>query len=146
MKKDLIVEVERLLPEPVVVNIREELSISEDIDTEVDQAASKFGYYAVLSEKAQTKLDKLKFAFDVWKAKEEERIATEREYEGKKSLTLPQMTAYVKSQEKYKSYQLKLIEYEEQKRILKVIANAFEMKKDLVQTKAANRRNESSRR
>lgn len=145
MAKDLVVEVEKLLPEPVVLSIRDELSISEDIDTEVDRASSNFGYYAVLSEMAQTKFDKLKFAFETWKAKEEERIATEREYEGKKPYTVAQMQSFVRSQEKYKSFQLKLIEYEEQKRILKVIANAFEMKKDLVQTKAANRRNESRR-
>lgn len=140
--KDLIYEVEKLLPETVFINIKDELYISEDIDTEVDQASARFGYFAVLSEKSETKYQKLKFAFEAWKGKEEERVAREREYESRKPYTERQMTAYIKSQEKAKSYQLKLIEFDEQRRVMKVIARAFEMKKDLIQSKSANRRNE----
>lgn len=140
--RDLIYEVEKLLPETVFINIKEELFISEDIDSEVDEASSRFGYFAVLSEKSETKYQKLKFAFEAWKGKEEERIAREREYDSKKAFTEKQMTAYVRSLSKHKSFMLKLIEYDEQRRIMKVIARAFEMKKDLIQSKSANRRNE----
>jgi len=140
--KDLIYEVEKLLPETVFINIKKELHISEDIDTEVDEASARFGYFAVLAEKSETKHQKLKFAYEAWKGKEEERVAREREYDGKKSFTEKQMNSHVKSQDRHRSYNLKLIEYDEQRRIMKVIARSFEMKKDLIQSKSANRRNE----
>jgi hypothetical protein len=131
-----------LLPEPIVVSISTQLRISEDIDTEVDTAAKMFGYYAVLSERAETRYNKMKFAFEQWKAEVETRESRSRAADGQKKLTEAEMKAFVQSQSKYRSYQLKIIQFDEDRRVLKVIAKAFELKKDLVQTKASNRRAE----
>jgi hypothetical protein len=87
VERDLIYEVKGLVPEKVVVSIKKELQISEDIDSEVDKAARLFGYYAILAEKAETRFQKIKFAFDVWEAKAEHDINQEREYEKKKPLS-----------------------------------------------------------
>lgn len=145
MSRDLLYEITNLLPEKVVVSIKKDLHITEDIDTEVDQAAAQFGYYAVISEKAETRYQKMKFAFEQWRATTESKEILTRAREGKKAPTEAQMKAFVMSQPKYKGFQIRLIQYEEQRRITKVIAKAFELKKDLVQTKSSNRRKESGR-
>lgn len=140
--KDLVHEISGLLPEPVVVSIATQLKISEDIDTEVDTAARMYGYYAVLAERAETRYSKMKFAYEQWKAEVETREARSRVADGEKKLTEAEMKSFVQSQPKYRSYQIKLIQFDEDRRVLKVIAKAFELKKDLVQTKASNRRAE----
>ena len=145
MSRDILFEVENLLPEKVVINVRKDLMISEDLDTEVDQAASQYGYYAVISEKAETRYQKMKFAFEHWKAEVESRQIMIRAKEAKKSFTEAQMKAHVMCQPKYRAFQIRLIQYDEQRRIFKIIARAFELKKDLVQTKSSNRRKEHSR-
>ena len=142
MARDLVFEIEGLVPEPITVALRADLKISNDIDTEIDVAAINFGYYAILSEKANTRYQKIKFAFEAWVASTEAAALRIRQAEAKKPYTEAQMKAYVRSQTKYRGFQMRMIEYDEQQRILKVISKAFEMKKDLVQTKAANRRGE----
>ena len=142
MAKDIIYEVSGLVPEKVKLSLRAELKISEDIDAEVDTAAITFGYYAILAEKADTRYQKMKFAYDAWQASTEAKVMLQRSTESKKAFTEAQMKAHVRSQPKYVAYQRRLIDFDEHRRILKVIAKAFEMKKDLVQTKAANRRGE----
>lgn len=140
--RDLIHEVKGLLPEPVAISIKTQLLITEDMDHEVDTAARTFGYYAVLAERAETRYQKMKFAYDEWKATVETRAARERASEGAKKFTEAEMKAHVQSQTKYRAYQLKLIQFDEDRRVLKVISKAFELKKDLVQTKCSNRREE----
>jgi len=144
-KYDLVYEIKGLVPRTVVIALEEELSITEDIDSEVDKAAARFGYYAVLAEKAGARFEKLKLSFNFWEAdskcRKDERLAFDTE----KKLTEGQMKSYIMSQPKYKTYQLKMIELREQSNIMKVIARAFEKKSDLVQTKAANRRKEAGR-
>jgi hypothetical protein len=144
MKKtaEIFYEVKGLLPDAVVISLRGELTISEDLDNEVDTAATQFGWYAVLAEKAETRHQKMKFAAETWAAEIEAGEASTRESAGLKAHTEARMKAFVRSQPKYKAYQLKLIEFQEQARILKVIAKAFELKLALVQTKCANRRKE----
>lgn len=142
MKKSLTLEIAKLLPEPVVISIESELKISEDINSEVDHAAATLGFYGVLAEKAETRHQKLKIAFEMWEAAEKAAKDKELERRGQKKLTESQMRSYIKSQPKFKVFMLKLVEFEEEKRILKVIANAFSKKADLVQTKASNRRAE----
>jgi len=140
--RDLVYEIAGLLPKTVTFVISKALKISEDMDTEVDEAAYLFGFYAVLAEKAETKHQKLKFNFESWRAGAESNENITRSTEGKKSHTEAQMKAVIMSQPKFRLYQKKLIEVDEQRRILKVISKALEMKKDLVQTKSSNRRNE----
>jgi len=142
MVRDILYEVKGLLPDPVVISLEKQLRVSEDLDEEVDQAAHIFGYYAVLAEKAETRYSKMKFAYECWSAEIESRVITERQSLGVKPFTADQMKAYVRSQAKYRAYQLKLIEFSEHSRILKVISKAFEIKVELVRTKAANRRKE----
>lgn len=142
MARDLVYEISGLVKESVTIALRKDLMISHDIDSEIDTAAINFGYYAILAEKADTRYQKVKFAYEAWVAGTEASALRLRQAEAKKPYTEAQMKAYVRSQSKYRGYQMKLIELDEQKRILKVISKAFEMKKDLVQTKAANRRGE----
>jgi hypothetical protein len=142
-EKDLIYMIEGLLEEKIVVKLRPLLMISEDLDFEVDRAASMYGYYAVLSEKADTRYQRLKYSYEKWRAEHESREQRLRATEGKKAFTEAQMRAEVQSQPKFRTYQVKIIHLEEQKRVLKIIAKALEFKKDLVQTKCANRRGES---
>lgn len=143
--RDVIYEVKGLLPEKVVISIEEQLRISEDIDNEVDDAAKNFGYFAILSERADTRLQKMKFAFEQWQAEVETRAMSERKANGEKPFTEAQMKAYIRSQPKYSAFQTKLIELDEHKRVLKIIVKAFEIKSGLIQTKASNRRNEISK-
>lgn len=145
MSRDIVYEVSSLLPEPVKISIKKELEISEDIDGEIDKASSTLGFYSVLAEKAETRYQKFKLKFDIWEAEEKRRIDFERNEEGLKKLTISQMDDAVRSQIIYKDLKNKILHLEEQKRILKVIAKAFEIKSELVRTKAANRRKEHRR-
>ena len=144
-KYDLTYEIKGLIPDKVVVNLEDELKITEDIDSEVDKAAARFGYYAVLAEKAEARYERLKLSFNFWesdaKVRKDEELAISKE----KKLTESQMKAYVSSQSKFKTYQLKMIELREQKDVMRAIVRAFDKKSDLVQTKAANRRKEAGR-
>ena len=140
--RDLTHEISGLLPAPIVISIKDQLRITEDLDYEVDTAARTFGYYGLLSERAETRYQKMKFAFEHWKAGVESNEDQERISEGRKKMTEAERTAHVRVQTKYKAYQLKMIQFDEDRRVLKIIARAFELKKDLVQTKAANRRRE----
>lgn len=140
--RDLSYEIKDLVPTPVTLKLRADLKISEDIDTEVDIAAINYGYYAILAEKADTRYQKIKFAFEAWQAGREAYAQRQRQADSLKPFTEAQMKAHVRSMSKYRGYQIKLLELDEQKRILKVIAKAFEMKKDMVQTKSSNRRTE----
>jgi len=140
--RDIFYEVKGLLPETVSLSIKKELHVSEDIDHEVDIAASTYGFYAVLAEKAETRHQKMRFAAEGWTASVEARTAKERSDEKLKNYTESQMKAHVRSQSKYRAYHLKLIEFDHDRRILKIIAKAFELKLELVRTKAANRRRE----
>jgi hypothetical protein len=59
-----------------------------------------------------------------------------------KRLTNEQMKCHIRSLPKYMAYRMKIIELSEQKRVLKNIVKAFEIKASMVQTKCANRRRE----
>ena len=142
--KNLKYEVEGLLPDPVKISLKDELLITEDIDSEVDKAAHKYGFYAVMAEKAESRYQKLKYAYEVWHAKvEKDRLLTAKEE--KEKLTGQQMQSFVKSRPKYHAYQSKLTELDEHRRILKSVAKAFEMKSEMIRTKASNRRAERGR-
>lgn len=141
-KYDLTYLVKDLLPEEMVIKLRPLLTITEDLDYEVDRAAAVYGYYAVLSEKADTRYQRVKFNFEKWRAEAEYKESKDRSLAGAKAHTEAQMKAFIMSQPKYRSYQSHLIDVDEQKRVLKVIARALELKKDLVQTKCSNRRGE----
>lgn len=146
--KDILFEVEGLLPKKVVVSVKESLRLTEDMDFEVDTAAGTFGFYAVLAERAETRYQKMKLAFESWQAEVESRFLHEKRVEVRtapkeakaRMPTEGQTKSHVRMQSKYRAYQIKLIEFDEHRRILKVLSKAFEMKSELVRTKAANRR------
>lgn len=142
MAKDIELYFDDILPDRVKFSLREELNISEDIDSEVDKASATFGFYAVMSEKASARLSKLNFAFEKWKNKTQRDTIIQRDNDGLRKLTIKQMEEFLKSIPMYQSYQLRVVEYEEQRNILRSITKAFEFKCNLVQTKAANRRRE----
>jgi hypothetical protein len=143
--KNLKYEVEGLLPEPVKLSLKDELMITEDIDSEVDKASHNYGFYAVLGEKAESRYQKLKYAYEVWHSTVEKDVAAGRAEKSEKAFTGPQMAAFVKSRPKYHAYQKKLTELDEHRRILKIVAKAFEMKGEMVRTKSSNRRVERGR-
>lgn len=142
--KELVVEIEGLTPgHPVVVALKGDLTISADLKREVTVTAAHYGYYAVLAEKAQARTKRTKLAFEIWSSGAEEEIVARRIREGGKAFkTVKEITRELMKIPKYKAYRLKIEEYEEQAGILKAIAKAFEHKKDLVQTMAADRRKE----
>ena len=141
--KEYIVEIKDLVPETVTVALQADLTISSDIGREIRRTASQFGYYAVLAEKAESRTRRAKLGFDLWRARTEDEIETKMRAEtGKGFSKVKDLTRELMKLPKYKAYQLKLDEYEEQARVLKVVARAFEHKKDLVQTQSANRRRE----
>lgn len=142
MARDLLHEIKGLLPEPVVISVAAQLKISEDLDHEVDTAARTYGYYAILAERAETRYNKVRFSYETWKATVESQEDQERISDGRKKMTEAERTAYIRTQPKYRSYQLKIIQFNEDMRVLKIVAKAFELKKDLVQTKCSNRRGE----
>lgn len=140
--RDLLLEVEGLLPEKISFHVKKLLTITEDIDYEVDHAAAEYGFYAVLAEKAETRYSKMKFAFDQWKAQVETRTLIEKKKDGEKPLTEAQMKAYVMAQPKYVTYQNALQKLDHELRVLKIIAKALELKAGQIQTKSSNRRSE----
>ena len=140
--KDFKVEIDGLVEERLSVEVKKSLRITEDIDTEVDEAASNFGFYAVLAEKAESRYKKLKFAYDKWRAEFETAENAERARDGLKARTEAQMKAFVQASERNKAYQLKLLKLDEDYRHMKALAKAFELKLELVRTKSSNRRSE----
>jgi hypothetical protein len=139
---DLKIEIEGLMTEKLSLEVKKSLRITEDIDTEVDEAASNFGFYAVLSEKAETRFQKLKFAYEKWRAEFETSENAQRSRDGLKPRTEAQMKSFVQSSERNKAYQLKMIKLDEDRRHMKALAKAFELKLELVRTKSSNRRSE----
>ena len=135
-------EISNVLPEKVTLSIRDELLISEDLDTEVDQAAYRFGYYAVLAEKAAGRASRLKMVLEFWEADETKKVIEERERDHKKPYTESQMKAYIHSNQFYKIRRYEIEQAAEQANILDQIARAFDKRTSMVQTKAANRRKE----
>lgn len=135
--KDLSVEIDGLLPDKVKFALKEELEISSDLEREIKRLPSQYGYYAVLSEKAESRLRRAKLAYDMWRNEYEDELCQETKFSRVKDLT-----RIVMKHPKYKAWQLKLDEYHENYGVLKAIAKAFEHKKDLVQTTAADRRKE----
>ena len=142
MAKNIELIFEKLLPESVKFSLKEELSISENIDNEVDKAAHLFGFYAVLAEKAESRYQRLDFAFGKWVSQTKTNETKRRELSNIKKLTKDQLEDFVKSQPMCQAYKLNLIKCDNDRRILRSIAKAVELRCSLVQTKAANRRRE----
>jgi len=136
--KELVIDISGLVPHCVTIALKEDLTISEDLGREVDQTAAQFGYYAVLSEKAEARYQITKLAFELWRAGVEENMVAE--YGPFK--TVKELDRKVMQLPKWRSFKMTLIEFEEHARILKQVAKAFEIKVNLVQTKNANRRKE----
>lgn len=141
--KDMLLSFKGILPDEVVVRLQEELTVTEDIDTEVDRAAHMFGFYAVLSEKAESRYAQLKYKYDSWLSDQKAGMRKTREAKSMRALKESDIMGEIRRLPKYHSYQKVLLEYEREKGILKALAKAFEIKCNLVQTKAANRRSES---
>jgi len=138
--KELVVEIPGLVPDTVSVALKKDLTISEDLEHEVNRTASQFGYYAVLAEKAEARYNSIKLAFEVWRAgAEKEIIAAKGPFK-----TVKELDRIVIQRPKWRKYKALMNEYESYRGILKQIAKAFEAKKDLVQTRAADRRKEVS--
>jgi hypothetical protein len=133
------------LPEDILSKLKGKLVISEDIDTEVDRAAYEYGYYAILAEKAEAKYQKLKHGFECWLSDVEHAANRQRDMEDKRMFSEAQMKAHVRTQPKYRAFMNKLLEVDEDRKLAKVLARAMELKKDMVQSKSANRRSEMNR-
>ena len=138
--KELVVEIEGIAEgHPVSVALKADLTISDDLEREAKRTPAQFGYYAVLAVKAEAKLNRVDDAFDQWQAETEKRLIGEH---GKPFKTVGDLKRELKLLPKYYSFRQKLEELREHAAILKAVSKAFEHKKDLVQTIAANRRKE----
>lgn len=137
--KNLRINIEGLASKPINIQLKRDLEITDDIEYEAKRAAARFGYYAVLAEEAQARVEKAESAFDIWYAKECKSL--EDEYG--KFKTVDEMKRKIKLIPEYSQWQATLLKYRKEFRILKVTAKSFEHKKDLVQTIAANRRAEN---
>ena len=135
--RDLQIAIEGLLPEEIRIKLKDELTVSEDLEREVRRTAAQYGYYAVLAEKAESRHRRGKLGFDMWRSDYEDELSRETKFARVKDLT-----RQVMKHPKYKAWVLRLDKYEEDARIIRAIAKAFEHKKDLVQTSAADRRKE----
>ena len=137
--KNLKISIEGLANKPIDVELKRDLEIGDDIEYEAKRAAARFGYYAVLAEEAQARLEKAESAFEIWIARESRSL----EEEHGKFKTVDELKRTLKLIPKYSQWKSTLVRYRKEQRTLKVIAKSFEHKKDLVQTIAANRRAES---
>jgi hypothetical protein len=136
-KLEYVVEVTDLTPDPITISISEDLRISENLELEIARCAAQFGYYSIVAEKANTRLRKLKISYALWHA---HALKYEKEENGIK--TIAEAERVVMFSAKWKAYQMKLIKFEEEAKSLRHIARSFELKKDLIQTTASNRRSE----
>lgn len=140
---ELLIELEGVIPEKVIVKVRDQLRIKKDLETELDHAAEQFGFYGSLAEKAETKCNRIELAYRLWRAEKEKTILEEHKLEGVKPPTRDQMVTIVRGSPQYKTFKLKVIKYDEDKRILKVLSKAFEKKVETIRTKCSNKRKES---
>lgn len=136
--KDLQIAIEGLLPEEIKVSLRSELMVSEDLERDVRRTAAQYGYYAVLAEKAESRCRRAKLAFDMWRSEYEDELCSQ----GTKFARVKDLTRLVMKHPRYKAWMLKLDKYQEDAGLMRAITKAFEHKKDLVQTSAADRRRE----
>jgi len=136
--KDYIVRIDGLVPDSVKVALKEDLTISSDLSREVNEGAAHYGYYAVLAEKANSRFESLKFAFDLWRAGKEKALIKKQ---GSFKL-VKDLDRMVMEDPKWKAFKLKLADYQEDAKVLKRIADAFDKKVSLIQTANANRRAE----
>lgn len=137
--KNLKINIEGLANRPITIQMRRDLIITDDIEYEAKRAAAKFGYYAVLAEEAQARVEKAESAYEIWYAQESKAL----EDELGKFKTVDELKRKVRLIPKYSQWKTTLAKYRKEYRILKVVAKSFEHKKDLVQTIAANRRSEN---
>jgi hypothetical protein len=137
--RDIEVEISGIVPATVKMRVAEDLRISEDLEREVDNTAAQMGYWAVLAEKAKTRHEATKLRYERWRATREREL---KEIDGKKYKTGKDFERDLFAETKYAAFRSKINEQDEQYRIIKAIAKAFEAKKDLVQTKCSNRRSE----
>ena len=138
--REHVIEIEGLIPESVSVALKEDLTISEDLEGELNKTAALFGYYAVLAEKAFARVKNAQIHFDMWEARQLRSILRSKDKPDPKWI----IDADIKALPKWFAYQEKIRQYEKEAKILKAIATAFENKLKLVQTKNANRRKELS--
>lgn len=130
------------LPERVALNIKSSLTISEDLNREVDEAAATAAYWAVMAGRADAKLARLQFAFDMWRAEIEKELFQEREVAGLKPFTQGQLETHIKTHIEFRKLMVKILKLKQDVGDLKSLARAFEYKKDMIQTKSANLRRE----
>ena len=137
--KNLKINIEGLANKPIQLELKRDLEISDDIEYEAKRAAARFGYYAVLAEEAQARVERAESGYEIWYARESRSLVEEN---GKPFKTVDELKRKIQTIPKYSSWKSTLAKYRKEYRVLKVIAKAFEHKKDLVQTICANRRAE----
>lgn len=140
---EIVVEIDGVVPETVKIALKHDLTIGADLAREAERAASMYGYYAVLSEKAKARLGRTELSFRMWRCREEDAIEEEIKTLGRRA-TKTLVDRWLMKRDKYRGYELLIIKLKSEAGILAAIARAFEHKKDLIQTLNANRRREIS--
>jgi len=136
------IELKGVVPDTVYISVKDKLRIGKDLDLELDEASEQFGYYGVLAERADTAYQRSELAYKIWRAEVEKKKNQELKISGEK-MTKDQMIAHIRGLEEYSLRKLRLIDLDEKKRILKVLAKAFDKKSELIRTKCSNKRKET---
>jgi len=137
---NLIVKIQGITKNEIRVQIKKDLSIGEDIDHELRMAASKFGYYAVLAEHAESRFEEAEHSYKLWTSRQERDLITEN---GKEFKTVKELDRKLRMIPAWSQWQSTLVKYRKEARVLKQVAKSFEMRKDLIQSISANRRAEN---
>jgi len=127
--------------EPLRVDLRR-LDISEDIDSEVDTAARFFAQFSIAAEKARYRCVRMKLAFENFCSDLKKELQKEREDGGLKVHSEAKLETEIRADIKYRAYKQKVAKFEHEAELLAGVKEAYRMRGTLIQTKAANRRNE----
>jgi hypothetical protein len=138
--REHVIEIEGLVPESVTIALKADLTIGEDLEGELNTVAALYGYYAVMAERAFTRLRRAETHFEMWEAQQVMHFMRSKEKPDPKWM----IDADVKTLPKWHSYRDRICKYEGEAKILRAVASAFENKIKCVQTKNANRRKELS--
>lgn len=139
-ERDITFELVGVVPNRVIIKVKEKLKIGANLDAELDEASEQCGFYASLAEKAETKFQRIELSYKIWRANEETKKLEELEESGGKKFTKDQMTSYIRGTTTYKEKQLLMIDMDEKRRVLKALAKAFYTKSELIRTKCSNKR------
>lgn len=123
----------------VKTDLRRDLVISHDLDSEMKYIANNISYYGAMLSLAKKRLAKQELAYKIWRAKENKRLR-----ETGKKMTVADIESSIRVSPTYVTFKMRIISRQEQVDLLESLLKGFQAKKDMIQATAANRRQEMS--